>query len=429
LAFSELATRFALAFGIGLLIGLERGWQLRQSASGQRAAGIRTFALSGLLGGVASALGQAVGGSTSIGSGIIIGMAFASYSAVVLVFCLEDNRAAQRFSATTAVATMLTFALGAYTLAGDLLIAAALAVATAATLAFREPIHGWVRQITWPELRSGLVLLAMTFIVLPILPAEPIGPLGGVDLREVWLIAIMLAGVSFVGYVAVKYFGTQRGILLAGAAGGLASSTAVTISNARQAAAGEGSTRLLSAGVSLASAIMFVRVGVIVALINASLLGRVVPALAAAGLTAFGFAALYGRSPSSQSPQAVTFKNPFEFWSVLGFAIVLGAMIVVSRIVGEHFGATGAIIGSAVAGLADVDAISVSMARLAPQTLAPRIASLAILVAVATDTISKVAIGAAIGRGRFALEIAIMALGSLVAGACALLVTNALLPG
>ena len=108
---------------------------------------------------------------------------------------------------------MLTFALGAYTLAGDLLIAAALAVATAATLAFREPIHGWVRQITWPELRSGLVLLAMTFIVLPILPAEPIGPLGGVDLREVWLIAIMLAGVSFVGYVAVKYFGTQRGIL------------------------------------------------------------------------------------------------------------------------------------------------------------------------------------------------------------------------
>ena len=105
--------------------------------------------------------------------------------------------------------------------------------------------------------------------MLPILPAEPIGPLGGVDLREVWLIAIMLAGVSFVGYVAVKYFGTQRGILLAGAAGGLASSTAVTISNARQAAAGEGSTRLLSAGVSLASAIMFVRVGVIVALINA----------------------------------------------------------------------------------------------------------------------------------------------------------------
>ncbi|HWL73236.1 MAG TPA: DUF4010 domain-containing protein, partial [Burkholderiaceae bacterium] len=195
-----------------------------------------------------------------------------------------------------------------------------------------------------------------------------------------------------------------------------------------RAAAGEGSTRLLSAGVSLASAIMFVRVGVIVAVINACLLGRVLPALMAATLTAFGFAALYGRSPGSQSPQPVTFKNPFEFWSVLGFAVFLGAMIVVSRLIGEHFGATGAIIGAAVAGLADVDAISVSMARLAPQTLAPRIAALAILVAVATDTISKIAIGAAIGRGRFALEIAIMALGSIVVGACALFMTNALLP-
>jgi uncharacterized membrane protein (DUF4010 family) len=143
---------------------------------------------------------------------------------------------------------MLTFALGAYALLGDLRIAVGAAVAAAGLLAFREELHGWVEKITWPELQSGLVLLAMTFLGLPILPDNAIGPFGGVNPREVWIIAIVLAGVSFLGYAAVKYFGARRGLLLAAAAGALASSTAVTVANARHAAAGEGSPRLLAAG-------------------------------------------------------------------------------------------------------------------------------------------------------------------------------------
>ena len=126
-------------------------------------------------------------------------MRFDMYSAVMLVFCLEENRANQRISATTAVAAMLTFALGAYAVIGDMRVAAALAVVTTAILALREPLHGWVENITWPELRSALVLLAMTFVVLPVIPDDPIGPFGGVNPREVWLIAVMLAGISFLG--------------------------------------------------------------------------------------------------------------------------------------------------------------------------------------------------------------------------------------
>jgi len=103
---------------------------------------------------------------------------------------------------------------------GDMRAAAGLAVAGSFILALREPLHGWVEKLTWPELRSALVLLAMTFIALPIIPNAPIGPFGGVNLREVWVIAIVLAGASFVGYVAVKYFGASHGVLLAGAAGG-----------------------------------------------------------------------------------------------------------------------------------------------------------------------------------------------------------------
>ena len=121
------------------------------------------------------------------------------------------------FSATSVIAGMLTFALGAYAALGDMRVAAAAAVAAAGLLAIREEIHDWVAKITWPELRSLFVLLAMTFIALPIVPDDPIGPFGGVNPREVWIIAVILAGVSFLGYVAVKYFDPRRGLLIAAA--------------------------------------------------------------------------------------------------------------------------------------------------------------------------------------------------------------------
>ena len=178
---------------------------------------------------------------------------------------------------------------------GDMRVAAAAAVATAGLLALREKLHGWVKAITWPELRSGLVLLAMTFIALPIVPDDPIGPFGGVNPREVWLIAIVLAGVSFLGYAAVKYFGARHGMLLAAAAGGLVSSTAVTLANARRAAAGEGSPRLLAAGVAVATAVSFLRVLAIVARAQAEPAGRCSrPPLVAATLVAVGFAIVLG---------------------------------------------------------------------------------------------------------------------------------------
>ena len=128
----------------------------------------------------------------------------------------------------------------------------------------------------------------MTFIALPLVPDDPIGPFGGVNPREIWLIAIVLAGVSFLGYVAVKYFGERHGVLLAAAAGGLVSSTAVTVANARRAAAGEGSPRLLAAGVALATAVSFLRVVAIVAVLKPSLLVLLAPPLVAATVVAAG---------------------------------------------------------------------------------------------------------------------------------------------
>jgi uncharacterized membrane protein (DUF4010 family) len=424
--FEELISRFGLALGIGLLIGLERGWRMRGDPPGGRTAGIRTFTISGVLGGVAGAIAQSVGG---VGKGITVGLSFAAFSAGLAVFCLEENRAQKDYSATTWVAAILTFALGAFAIIGDMRAAAGLAVASSLILALREPLHGWVEKLTWPELRSVLVLLSMTFIALPILPNAPIGPFGGANLREVWVIAIVLAGASFAGYVAIKYFGASHGVLLAGAAGGLASSTAVTIANAQRARSREGLPRLLGAGVAMASAVMFIRCSLIVLAVNESLFVWVAPPLfaAAAAAVVCALIAAYWRRSDGSDAQAYKLRNPFAFWSVAGFALLLGAVIVVGRVVGERFGGIGAIVGATVIGLGDVDAVTVSVARLSPQPLSVRDAAIATMSAVASNTISKIAIGVAIGRGRFALEIIAMALACIAAGAIALWMTLAIL--
>jgi uncharacterized membrane protein (DUF4010 family) len=426
----ELLSRFAVALGIGLLIGLERGWRSREEKPGSRAAGFRTFAISGVLGGVVGALAHATGGAATAGGGVVIGIGLAAFAAGMTIFCLEENRADKIFSATTAVAGILTFALGAYAMLGDMRVAAAVAVASAALLALRDRLHGWIKSVTWPELRSGLILLAMTFIALPLVPNDPVGPFGGVNPREIWLIAIVLAGVSFLGYAAVKYFGERHGVLLAAAAGGLVSSTAVTLANARRAATGEGAPHLLAAGVALATAVSFGRVLAIVAVLRPSLLVLLAPSLVAATVVAVGFAFLWVYWPADPvgGQTDVKLRNPFGFWSVIGLALTMAVVILVGRFLEQYFGSAGAVIGAAALGLFDVDAVTVSMTRLVPRPLTLRDGTLAILAAVASNTLSKLVIGASLGRGRFALYVVLMSIAVAAAGLAALWPTLLLAP-
>jgi uncharacterized membrane protein (DUF4010 family) len=307
--------------------------------------------------------------------------------------------------------------LGAYAVLGDMRVAAAAAVAATGILIIREALHDWVAKITLTELQSVLVLLAMTFIALPIVPDRSVGPFGGVNLREVWIIAIVLAAVSFVGYVAVKTLGERHGILIAAAAGGLVSSTAVTLSNARRAATGEGSPRLLAAGVAVAMAVSFVRVIALVAALKPVLVMRIGPALLVATLVAAGLAvaSAYWRSAAHEQRTPLQFRNPFGFWSVIALAGSVGVLIIAGRFIYDRFGATAAVGGAAAMGLFDVDAMTVSMARLVPQPLDAFIASQAILAGVASNTFTKMAIAAVIGRGRFAIETTIVSVTCMLA--------------
>jgi uncharacterized membrane protein (DUF4010 family) len=420
--FAAQVSRVALAFGIGLLIGLERGWTTREALPGSRAAGVRTFAISGLLGGVVGALARGAAGTLTLEGSVVLGAAFIAFASVIALFGREENRAAHRFSATTTIAALLTFVLGAYAALGNTRVAAAAAVAAAAVLIFREGLHGWLARITRVEFESALLLLAMTFIALPIVPDGPVGPFGGVNLREVWIIAIALAAVSFAGYVAVKLLGERRGVLVAAAAGGLVSSTAVAFANARRVVAGEGSARVLAAGTALATAVAFVRVAAITAVLNTSLAVLVAPALLVSAAVAVGFAlaSVYSRAVQSPGESTAQFRNPFGFWSVLGMAATMGVLVLAGRYINARFGTGGAIAGAAVMGFFDVDAMTVSMAGLTPQALSNRAGAYALLTGVASNTVTKVAISAIVGRGWFALRIAALATACLLAGWVAL---------
>jgi uncharacterized membrane protein (DUF4010 family) len=367
---------------------------------------VRTFALSGVLGGIVAALAQDEAGTLDVKGTILIGTAFLAYAAVIAVFNRDENQAASKFSATTTVAALLTFMLGAYALVGEPRVAAAVAVATAGVLFVREELHGWIAKISPVELQSGLVLLAMTVIALPIVPDRAFPQLAGLNPREIWLIAIVLAGVSFAGYVIVKAYGESRGILLAAAAGGLVSSTAVTFYLARRVRGRDSLPRLLASAASLATAVSFIRVAAIVLWMKPSIVSAIAPGLASAAIvaTACALLPLYWRHREVHGSSEFMLRNPFGLVAVVTVAATMGVLIVVGRIVQERFGAQGATIGAGAMGFFDVDAMAVSMSKLVPESLSVRAGAFAILTGVTANTLSKVVIAALLGRGSFAFR-------------------------
>jgi uncharacterized membrane protein (DUF4010 family) len=287
---------------------------------------------------------------------------------------------------------MLAFTLGAFAVMGDPGAAAAAGVATALILALKSWLHGWLDRLTWEELRSGLILLAMTVIMLPLLPDRELGPWLPVNPREVWLMTIFIAALSFAGYVAIRVAGSEFGILLSGLAGGLVSSTAVTLNMAHLAREHSAHREMFAASTMLAGAMMMMRVLVVVSVVNVALVAKLAPALLLGMATQAVFAALLawraGNSAEAASP--LSLRNPIEFGSVLQFGALLAVIMVLAKGAEVWAGSAGAYALAAVSGVLDVDAISLSMARLAPDGLDATSAVIAILIAVAVNSISKV---------------------------------------
>lgn len=416
--FDELIVRLGLALAIGMLVGLERGWRERDMPAGSRTAGIRTYALVGLLGGIAAALSQA------LQSGIVFALGFLGFTLVFAWFKRQEAEHEQDFSVTSVVAALAVFGLGGLAVVGDYRAAAAAGVALAAVLASREVLHNLLRKISWVELRSTLLLAGMTAIGLSIIPNRTIDPWGGINPWEIWFFTVLTAAISYAGYVAVRVLGPGKGILISGLAGALVSSTAVTIAFARRAAAGD-PARPLTAGAMLAAMVSVLRVTIIVAIVKPELGLALAPPAIAAGLVFGGLGAAVLHHGGDHPGAEAKLGNPFDLLPLLIFAASFAVIAGASAALTQYFGAEGVILTSAVSGIVDVDVASLSAARLVGTTVPLQTAATAVLIAIAVNAAARVGAAAALGPLRYALPFLGATVVAIAAGAGAFV----LLPG
>lgn len=406
---SEVLSRLTVSLAIGLLVGLERGWQTRDAEDNRRAAGFRTFALSGLLGGVTGLIALQT-------SAAIIGWIFLAYVGAFTAFHWLEARREGGASVTSVVAGMLTFLLGIMAVVGDLQLAIACAVGMTVLLALREPLHRWISSLNWQEIRAVLTLLAMSFLLLPLLPNRPIDPWNAINPHRIWLLAIMIAAISFAGYIAIKAFGNRLGVFMAASAGGLASSTATTLALARLAREHPSSSGLLSAGILVAGVVMMLRTGAIALALNGAFLAPLIPALlTAAAVLGIGAAVLWFRNVQRETPD-LQIGNPLAIGTAIKLAALLAAVMLAAELVRRMFGGVGVLVVAALSGVADVDAVTISMARMAGGDVDSNTAARAVMVAIAVNTISKTIMAGSVGNRKVGLLVGGISAAALAAG-------------
>ena len=408
----ELFHRFGIALAIGLLIGVERGWRERDDAAGSRVAGIRTYGLICLLGAIWGGLVPVIGPWPLVVSGLGMGMA-------VALFQWREGVAHEQFSATGVVASFVTFALGAFALLGDTAVAGAAGIAAVALLTARELLHDFLRRITWQEIRSAVVLLAMTFIALPILPDRTIDPWQAVNPRDIWLMTVMIAAISYAGYIVVRLTADRVALIYSAMAGALISSTTVTLLNARLGKTSPSHGGAAAAAICIGWIVSLLRMTAVASVLSIALLPVLVGPIAAAVVVLAAAAGVFYARSTEEGPAKPSFGNPFDLGPVLGFGLLLTAILVVTKIAHNAFGQSGLLPLAAVSGFADVDPITISVAKLSGAGLAPQVAAAAVLLAATSNMLTKIGVCVVFGGARFGLPLVLVGVGAIAAAGTA----------
>ena len=394
----------AVALAIGLLIGLERGWELRELHTAQRTAGIRTFAAIGLLGGVAAEIGGFHGGMLIAALAIALGF-------VLAAGYWRESEVDRDVSLTTSVTALATYGLGALAGMGELLAASSSAVVLTMLLGFRPELHTLIRKIDRNELLATFRLLLISVVMLPVLPNRGYGPWNTLNPYHIWLMVVLVVVISYAGYFATRLLGTERGILITGLFGGLVSSTVVALNLARRSAEGLAQPNLLAAGATIASAIMWPRLMLIVVAVDPELGWRLawpVGAATAIGIVAALYLSYLGRREQkehSDPGDKVKTSNPLELGTAIRFAITLTVIIVLSRAASAWAGTSGLYLVAGISGLVDAAPISLSVAAMANHQMVTDVTAIvAILLGAVSNTILKSALALVIGGAPMGLR-------------------------
>jgi uncharacterized membrane protein (DUF4010 family) len=403
--------RLGLALLLGALIGIQRGWQSRDSQSGQRVAGVRTHALVGLFGGLVALLGSHVGQW-------LIGVGLLGIVALTLMAYRARSRDLADYSITGSIGLALTFCFGALALLDDPAIAATAAVITALILDNKREIHGLLQKLQEHELDAGLKLLLISVVMLPLLPNRAMGPGGAINPFEIWWMVVLIASISFLGYFAIRLGGTEKGIFFTSLFAGLTSSTALTLHYARLSRTSPVLAPMLAAGILLACGTMFPRILVYCVLINPALLAELWLPVLVMTLLLYGPAAWiwYRHRGVDAVVQPSLDMNPLD----LKAAFFFGGLILVIMLLGEWLkalmGNAGILLLALASGVTDVDAITLSLSRMSLSGIDHGTAVLGIVLAASVNNLVKTAMALTLGDRALGRRVALAMAASLLGG-------------
>lgn len=387
------------ALGTALFIGALVGTERTKHQQSEGFAGLRTFILFAELGAVLGWLSLKLGSQALFATGLVCVTLVVAAAYVVQKRTPEDSS-----GTTTEIAAIVVYVLGGLSMTGYATLAVALGIATAALLATKEALHQGVQRINRVELLAALRLLFASFIVLPLLPQRTIDPFGAINPYKLWLLVILISALSMVGYIAVRALGAARGVLITGFFGGIVSSTAATLTFARQSREAPSSGQALVAGTLISWSVMYLRVIVLVAVLRWSLLPRVAWPLLALGLVGGGLCFLAMRRARGDTgatallPREASFQNPFKLMSAIKFALVFATILLASKLVAEYAPGGGLYWLSAIAGSTDVDALVLSVAEIGrDDSTMNSVLVRSILIAAVANTIFKFGLAAFLG--------------------------------
>jgi len=414
---TELMIRLAVALGVGILIGIERGFDRDYAKGGSRLiAGVRTFALIGLSGGLIGVL--------TPHSPIVMAVGLFTIAALMMAARLAHPNAKRGVGLTTVMAGVVTYVLGVLAAQDQLLLAAAGGVVTAMLLNLKSGLHDFVTRIERVELAAFLRLLAISVLVLPVLPNQGMGPFAALNPFEIWLMVVLIAALSFGGYALVRVVGLRWGVPAAALAGGLVSSTAVSLSLARAAKQAPHNSAMFGAGIVLANTVIFPRVMVITSAVAPGLMSRLIWPMAGA-LIAGGLASIWlvrramsepAAHPASQDEETpFRLHNPMDLRMAIQFGLILGVVILAVEAVRAWLGVSAILGVAGLSGLTDIDAITLTLARASTNDLGVSIAALGIVLACGSNSLVKWGLVLTAGprelRGPVSLAMAIMMAG------------------
>jgi uncharacterized membrane protein (DUF4010 family) len=414
----EIAANLVVAGLIGLAVGIEREWSGHASGPGARFAGVRTFFLVGLIGGLGGLF--AARGEVAIATPIVAGTTLLAVTAYAVAASRGGAAAAD---GTTEVAAIAVLALGLMAGFGELRLAAAVGAGIVLALREKSVIHHFVTRLEAVELRAGLQFAALALVVLPILPSGPFGPLGGIRPRELWTVVLIVSGLNFAGYIARRTAGPSRGMVITGMLGGLISSTAVALTFSRQSRDSGAASGQLAVGVIGACTILLPRLALLTLIfcppLTLALLPFFLPPLAVGALLVWqGLSAAPGEASTAVSTEG---RSPLRLGSAILLALGFQAVLMAMTVVRARFGNPGVLASSALLGFTDMDALTLSMIRLATED-AVELAATAMAIGVLSNTVLKLSVVLAMGAGPFRRRAAVGLLALGVASVAGLMI-------